>query len=256
MARSEGSREASTALWAPPEVPPCGAGECQPVRVTEFTPEDLLGPLNQLERKYAPEKLFVAGDPGLLRDGRRVSVIGSRNALPDALRRTRKLVRALVRHEVIVTSGLAAGVDTAAHRQAIASGGQTVAVLGTPVNRAYPKENAELHAEIVRAHAAVSQFPLGTQTRRGHFPQRNRTMALLSDATVIVAASEGSGTFYQAWEALRLGRDLLVMESLASRGVPVVADLLNSGARVLSDANLNHWLGHLPERGVEFESTL
>lgn len=256
MARSEGSREASTALWAPPEVPPCGAGECQPVRVTEFTPEDLLGPLNQLERKYAPEKLFVAGDPGLLRDGRRVSVIGSRNALPDALRRTRKLVRALVRHEVIVTSGLAAGVDTAAHRQAIASGGQTVAVLGTPVNRAYPKENAELHAEIVRAHAAVSQFPLGTQTRRGHFPQRNRTMALLSDATVIVAASEGSGTFYQAREALRLGRDLLIMESLASRGVAAVADLLNSGAQVLNDANLNHWLGQLPERGVEFESTL
>lgn len=79
-------------------------------------------------------------------------------------------------------------------------------------------------------------------------------MALLSDATVIVAASEGSGTFYQAREALRLGRDLLVMESLASRRVPVVADLLNSGAQVLSDANLHHWLGQLPERGFGFES--
>lgn len=221
--------------------------------MNEFAPADLLGPLNQLERKYAPEKLFVAGDPELLRTGRRVSVIGSRRASPDALRRTRKLVRALVRHDVIVTSGLAAGVDTAAHRQAIASGGRTVAVLGTPVQRAYPPENADLHAEIVRAHAAVSQFPPGTRTLRGHFPRRNRTMALLSAATVVVAASAGSGTFYQAWESLRLGRDLLVMESLVSRAVPEVADLLNSGAQVLSDANLNQWLGQLAQRGVEFD---
>ena len=224
--------------------------------MNEFAPEELLGSLNQIERKHAPANLFVAGDVGLLRAGRRVSVVGSRRASTDALRRTRKLVRALVRNEVIVTSGLAAGVDTAAHRQAIALGGQTVAVLGTPVNRVYPTENADLHAEIVRAHAAVSQFPVGTPTRRGHFPLRNRTMALLSDATVIVAARSGSGTFYQAWEALRLGRGLLIMESLASRGVPEVADLLKSGAQVLSDANLNHWLDHLPERVIEFDFEL
>lgn len=79
-------------------------------------------------------------------------------------------------------------------------------------------------------------------------------MALLSAATVIVAANRGSGTFYQAWEALRLGRDLLIMESLASRGVPEVANLLNSGAQVLSDANLNHWLGQLQDRSVAFGS--
>lgn len=254
MAQPEGSMEANVALWPASAVAAREAQKTQPIRFSEFAPEDLLGPLNRFERKYAPERLFVTGDPALLRTGRRVSVIGSRKASPDALRRTRKLVRALVRHEVIVTSGLAAGVDTAAHRQAIASGGRTVAILGTPVNRVYPKENADLYAEIARSHAAVSQFPLGTQTGRGHFPQRNRTMALLSAATVIVAASEGSGTFYQAWEALRLGRDLLVMESLVSRGLPEVADLLNSGAQVLNDANLNHWLGRLSERGVEFES--
>lgn len=256
MAQPESSMEANAAHWPASAVPARGTEKFRPIRFSEFAPEDLLGPLNQLKRKYAPEMLFVAGDPALLRTGRRVSVIGSRKASPDALRRTRKLVRALVRHEIIVTSGLAAGVDTAAHRQAIASGGRTVAVLGTPVNRVYPKENADLYAEIVRAHAAVSQFPLGTQTRRGHFPQRNRTMALLSAATVIVAASEGSGTFYQAREALRLGRDLLVMESLVSRGVLEVTDLLDSGAQILSDSNLNRWLGQLPERGVEFESHL
>ena len=256
MTRSESSREAGVATWHTAALPPRRGARSQPIRVSEFAPEELLGSLSQIERKHAPAKLFVAGDAGLLRNGRRVSVVGSRNASTDALKRTRKLVRALVRNEVIVTSGLAKGVDTAAHRQAIALGGQTVAVLGTPVNRVYPTENADLHAEIVRAHAAVSQFPVGTPTRRGHFPLRNRTMALLSDATVIVAARSGSGTFYQAWEALRLGRDLLIMESLASRDVPEVADLLESGAKVLSDANLNHWLGQLPERGFEFDSRL
>ena len=256
MTRSESSREAGVATWHTAALPPRRGARSQPIRVSEFAPEELLGSLSQIERKRAPAKLFVAGDAGLLRNGRRVSVVGSRNASTDALKRTRKLVRALVRNEVIVTSGLAKGVDTAAHRQAIALGGQTVAVLGTPVNRVYPTENADLHAEIVRAHAAVSQFPVGTPTRRGHFPLRNRTMALLSDATVIVAARSGSGTFYQAWEALRLGRDLLIMESLASRDVPEVADLLESGAKVLSDANLNHWLGQLPERGFEFDSRL
>ena len=231
-------------------------GESDVLRVTEFAPADLLGPLNQFEKKHAPEKLFVAGDDALLRSGRRVSVVGSRKASPEALRRTRKLVRELVRHEVAVTSGLAAGVDTAAHEEAIARGGRTVAVLGTPVNSVYPKENADLHAEIVRAHAAVSEFPLGTPTRRGHFPKRNRTMALLSDATVIVAANSKSGTFHQGWEALRLGRHLLIMESLVSSGVPEVAELMHYGAQVLSDDNLNYWLEHLPKRVAEFDFEL
>ena len=81
-------------------------------------------------------------------------------------------------------------------------------------------------------------------------------MALLSDATVIVAARSRSGAFYKTWEALRLGRDLLILESFASRGVPEVADLLKSGAQVLSDAKLNHWLDHLPERVIEFDIEL
>lgn len=229
------------------------SGKSQVPSVNEFAPEDLLGTLNQFERKHAPARLFVAGDDRLLRAGRRVSVVGSRQASPDALRRTRKLVRALVRHEVTVTSGLAAGVDTAAHEEAIAQGGRTVAVLGTPVDRVYPQENANLHAEIVRSHASVSQFPIGTPTRRGHFPKRNRTMALLSDATVIVAANSKSGTFHQGWEALRLGRHLLIMQSLVSSDVPEVAELMQYGGQELSDANLDHWLEHLPERFVEFD---
>lgn len=224
--------------------------------VVEFAPEDLLGPLNAVERKHAPQKLYVIGDEGLLRAGRRVSVVGSRKASSASLKRSRKLARALVAHDITVVSGLAAGIDTAAHRAAIEQGGRTIAVLGTPVQQAYPKENRDLHEQIMRDHAAVSQFPAGASVGRRNFPMRNRTMALLSNATVIVAAGQRSGTFHQGWEALRLGRDLLIMESLVSTKIPEIEQLINYGAQVLSDTNLTHWLSSIHERVVDLDLVL
>ena len=216
--------------------------------IREFVPQDLLGPLNSVERAYAPEKLYVLGNDGLLRSGRRVSVVGSRRASPDSLRRARRFAKSLVQRGVTVVSGLAAGIDTAAHTAAIENGGHTIAVLGTPVDVAYPRANRELHRRIALEHAAVSQFPVGASTQRRNFPMRNRTMALLSDATVIVAAGEDSGAVHQGWEALRLGRDLLLLESFANSGVSWAQDLLHYGAGVLNSRNLNRWLDALPER--------
>ena len=222
--------------------------ESSPFEVREFAVQDLLGPLNEVERKFAPERLFVAGNEGLLMSGRRVSIVGSRRATPDAIRRTRRLARILVSRGVTIASGLAEGIDTAAHTAAIECGGRTVAVLGTPVDRAYPKANSDLHREIVASHVAVSQFPPGAPVRPRNFPLRNRTMALLSDATVIVAAGEKSGTVHQGWEALRLGRDLLLLESLARSNIGWVGELADYGAEVLGDDNLEYWLDSLPER--------
>lgn len=224
--------------------------EASLVEVQGFAIEDLLGPLNEVERKFAPERLFVAGDEGLLKSGRRVSIVGSRRATSDAIRRTRKLTRILVARGVTIVSGLAEGVDTGAHRAAIECGGRTVAVLGTPADRAYPKSNSELHREIVDSHVAVSQFPRGTPVRPRNFPLRNRTMALISDATVIVAAGERSGTIHQGREALRLGRDLLLLESLARSNIAWVRELADCGAEVLRDSNLDYWLDSLPERAA------
>ena len=153
-------------------------------------------------------------------------------------------------------SGLAAGIDAAAHSAAIEHGGRTIAVLGTPVDVAYPKANTDLLREIVSSHVAVSQFPIGSSLRRHNFPMRNRTMALLSDATVIVTGGEHSGTVHQGWEALRLGRDLLLLESLAAKGFAWTQALLNHGAEVLSDENMNAWLDSLPERVVVDELDL
>lgn len=213
----------------------------------QVTPEELLGPLDEVERKHAPEQLWVRGDTSLLTRGARVSVVGSRKASEIGLRRATKLARLLVDAGVVVVSGLAEGIDWAAHTSAIQTGGRTVAVLGTPLAKSFPAKHRELQEEIGLDHLLVSQFAPGTRTLPGHFPMRNKTMALLSDATVIVEAGQTSGTVYQGWEALRLGRQLYVTESLAEQGLAWVQDLQAHGAQVLADSNRSLFLEGLPQ---------
>ena len=212
-----------------------------------ITPAEVIGALNDVELKYAPSQLFLAGNRDLLRGGRRVSVIGSRKASSQGLRRARVIARSLVEHGIVVVSGLAAGVDRAAHEAAIASGGQTIAVIGTPLDRCYPNENSELQRRIAREQLLISQFPAGYAVAPKNFPMRNRTMALLTDATVIVEATEKSGALLQGWETLRLGRLLFVLESAATD--PTLTwpkDLIQYGAQVLSRENLDIAWENLP----------
>lgn len=217
----------------------------------EYSPEDLLGPLNEVERKNAPKKLYAAGDVALLRNGPRVSVVGSRRASEEGIRRTRVLVKALVERHAVVVSGLAEGVDTAAHTATIELGGKTVAVLGTPLNETFPAKNRLLQAEIIAHHLAVSQFAIGYPGGKRNFPIRNRTMALLSDATVIVEAGETSGTLHQGWEALRLGRLLFFLESIAEDpNLSWPTKMIGYGAQVLTRDNLETVLENLPEHSV------
>jgi DNA processing protein len=116
---------------------------------------------------------------------------------------------------VVVVSGLAKGVDAAAHTGAISHDGHTVAVIGTPLDKAYPAENAALQESIWREHLLLTPFPSGQQVYRSNFPIRNRVMAALSDATVIIEASDTSGTLHQAAECQRLGRWLFIAKSVA-----------------------------------------
>lgn len=220
-----------------------------PSTFREARPEDLLGPLNDVEAKNAPKVLFVAGDLELLRSGRRISVVGTRDPSPEGLDRARAISALLVRRGITVVSGLAKGIDTAAHTTAMDLGGRTIAVLGTPLDVTYPAENRELQARIVRGHLAVSQFASGTRGGQKAFPIRNRTMALLTDATIIVEAGEGSGTLHQGWEALRLGRPLFLMESLVKRtDLSWPAEMLRFGAEVLNRENLDEALEEVPGR--------
>lgn len=202
----------------------------------DLTPSALLGrPLNEVERRNAPARLFAAGDLALLRGGTRIAVVGARKASPAGLRRARRLAAELVREGMVVVSGLAEGIDTAAHLAALDAGGRTVAVLGTPLDKAYPAKNHALQQRIMADHLAVSQFAPASPVGRGNFPRRNRLMALLSDATVIVEAGETSGALAQGWEALRLGRLLFILRS-AARDPALVwpGKMLAYGAQVLT----------------------
>lgn len=159
------------------------------------TPDDLL--------------LHYAGDISLLQR-HCVAVVGARNVTASGKDRTVRIAEDLARAGVVVVSGLAAGVDTAALNSAIRIGGRVVAVIGTPLDRVYPVNNRVLQEKIYRDHLLISQFPIGAYVGKSNFPQRNRLMAIISDATVVMEASDTSGTLHQAAECSRLGRWLLI----------------------------------------------
>lgn len=191
-------------------------------------------PAEHLQR--APRQLFVAGDTTLLHAPLRISIIGAREASPEGLRRAGKLATQLAEHAVVVVSGLADGIDAAAHRAAMAAGGRTLAVIGTPLDRCYPAKHASLQEEIYSEHLLVSQFAAGAKVSASSFPARNRTMAMLSHASVVVEASDSSGSLSQAAEVQRLGRPLFIMRSLAENGrLTWPAAFLKSGAQILDD---------------------
>lgn len=217
----------------------------------QYAPEEFFGDLSPIEAKNAPESFYLCGDPELLRTGTKVSVVGTRKPSAEGVRRTKVLVRVMVARGITVVSGLAMGIDTVAHATAMALNGKTIAVLGTPLNQCYPQQNRELLAEIKRHHLAVSQFPSNYPVQPKNFPIRNRTMAFISDATVIIEAGEKSGTLHQGWEALRLGRPLFILESvLKDTRLRWPQEMMRYGAQKLSKDNLDRALDHLPCRAL------
>ena len=176
--------------------------------------ENLIGPLNDVEKKFAPKELYVTGELSIPLPSPRVSVIGSRKASPEGLKTADKISKTLARHNVTIVSGLAEGIDTAAHMAAIEEGGCTIAVLGTPLDRFYPRKNRQLQETIMKHYLLISQFPIGYPIQPKNFVIRNRTMALISDASIIVEAGDASGSLHQGWEALRLGRPLFIWRAI------------------------------------------
>ena len=213
---------------------------------------DLLGrSLNPTETKNAPKQLYVEGSMGVPLPTPRVSVVGTRKPTKEGMEEARAVTEMLVNEDVTVVSGLAAGIDAVAHRTAIDAGGRTVAVLGTPLDRTYPASNRDLQNEVAANHLAVSQFPLGRQITKGNFVMRNRTMALISNASVIVEAGDGSGTLHQGWETLRLGRPLFVCHTAARARHGWFKEMEQYGAIILEDHR--DILDHVP-RGIQLEN--
>ncbi len=188
------------------------------------------------------EVLYYRGAIDLL-SSRSVSVVGARKATLEGRQRARKIAKILVENNITVMSGLAEGIDTAAHQAALEMGGRTIAVTGTPLNCVYPKANEELQAKIAREHLVISQVPFYQYSQqdyrrnRGFFPERNKTMSALSEATIIVEASDTSGSLIQARAAIEQGRKLFILKSCFERGLDWPLKFLKKGAIKLNESS-------------------
>jgi DNA processing protein len=184
----------------------------------------------------APLALAVAGDAALL-SRRAVAIVGARNASAGARLIAERLARELAEAGLAVVSGLARGVDTAAHEGALATGGLTVAAVAGGLDRPYPPQNAALQARIAEAGAVVAEAPLGTAAMAKLFPRRNRIVAGLSHGVVVVEAALKSGSLITARLALEAGRELFAVPGSPldprARGSN---DLLRQGATLVETA--------------------
>ena len=182
-----------------------------------------------------PITLYVKGDWQACFDAPCIGVVGSRRCSTYGANASEMLSRDLAANGVCVVSGLARGIDSAAHRGAIAAGGKTVAVLGTGIDNVYPKENAKLVDEILASGGAVvSQFPLGTPPLKDNFPYRNRIISGLSLGVLIVEASERSGSLITARLAMEQNREVLAVPgNITSRNSFGTNFLIKDGAKLV-----------------------
>jgi DNA processing protein len=181
----------------------------------------------------APAVLYVLGEPALLSEPQ-VAMVGSRNPTPAGRETARDFAVALARAGLIVTSGLALGIDAASHAGALDSDGETIAVLGTGLDEVYPAANGKLAERIARRGAVISEFPPGTPPLRMNFPHRNRIIAGLSLGTLVVEAACRSGSLITARLAGDAGRDVFAIpgsiRSELSRGCH---QLIRQGAKLV-----------------------
>lgn len=170
----------------------------------------------------APPVLYLVGDRGLLEHPRAAGVIGSRRGTERGRWQSRRLGRELARAEVCVVSGLALGVDAESHEGALAAEGPCIGVVATGVDRSYPAEHRRLHERLRAQGLLISEYPPGTAPQKYAFVARNRILAALAPALVVVEAGEGSGALSTVDFALQMGHEVLCypgpVDCVASRG--------------------------------------
>jgi DNA processing protein len=204
------------------------AWHAQGIRTTTF-----------LDAEYPPQLLSVHDFPPVIftkgtfsdADALSVAVVGTRGPSEGALRFIRDLTAILGSEGIPIVSGLARGVDTAAIRGSLASQNRTIGVIGTGLNRYYPTENRDLQDEVATNHLLISQFWPDAPPTRQSFPMRNHVMSAFASATVIIEASENSGTRIQARAAVKHGRPLILTRAVATQ-TRWGADLVDKGVDV------------------------
>lgn len=221
-------------------------------------------PRGLLETADPPTVLYVKGRADLL-NRPAIAVVGSRNATPQGVRNAEAFASALADAGLTIVSGLALGVDAAAHRGALAGGGDTVAVIGTGADRVYPARNRELAQAIAASGAIVSEFPLGTPAVAANFPRRNRIISGLALGVLVVEAAPESGSLITARLAGEQGREVFAIpgsiHSPLSRGchrlIREGAKLVESAADVLSEIGWSpRQPASTPPRGDDLDALL
>ena len=183
-----------------------------------------------------PAALFVDGDPGCLWQPQ-IAVIGSRNPTAGGLDHARDFATTLARKGMTITSGLASGIDTAAHTAALDAGAFTIAVNGTGLDQVYPNSSRMVAERIRLQGAMISELPLGSPPRRQHFPSRNRIISGLSLAVLVIEAGLNSGTLITARKAAEQGRDVFALPgSLHNPMAKGCHRLIREGARLVETA--------------------
>ncbi|WP_249262204.1 DNA-processing protein DprA [Leptospira alexanderi] len=200
-------------------------------KVTRFTFDSVLN--NSKSSGAIP--LFYKGDSTLLRR-RAVSIVGTRNPSKKGIDTAAAITEAVTKLGFVVVSGLAKGVDSVAHSTALIKG-STIAVLGTPIHKIYPAENKFLAEEISENGLIISMNLPHEEKGTYLFPRRNRLMALMTEATIVVEAGETSGVIHQAAECKRLHKKLIFSKSLVEQKYDWVSKFINSGALVAESSN-------------------
>lgn len=217
-----------------------------------WTPGDAEYPPLLFEITDPPPLLYYRGRPELARalsNRPAVGLVGTRHPSEYGQRWTRRLTQQLVAHDILVVSGLASGIDRYAHHQALDSGGQTIAVLGTGVDMVYPWSNRALQGRIAVEGLLLSEHANGTPPDRNHFPRRNRIIAGLSRAVVVTEAPTRSGALITARLANDYGRDIFALPGSLDNPCSLgCLELINQGAQmILDETTLIRELGQLPD---------
>ena len=189
------------------------------------------------ECQDAPSFLFGLGDPSCF-DCPAIAIVGSRRPSLDGLQLAERFAFELAKAGFVIVSGLAQGIDTAAHKGALAAGGRTIAVMATGIDAVYPPTNRELSLGVAESGAVVTEFLPGSSPKRHHFRRRNRTISGLSIATVVIEAGVPSGTLITATAAAEQGRDVYALPwSINHKQGEGCLKLLLEGALLATDPN-------------------
>lgn len=198
----------------------------------KFYPKDLL------KLDSPPIVLYTRGDKNLLKEKNKIAIVGTRKITSYGKGVTEKIASDLAVSGVVIVSGMALGVDATAHKVTLVVKGKTIAVLGSGIDVAYPRENQVLYRQIVECGLVISEYPPGVQSSKGTFPARNRIIAAISTGTLVTEAAKDSGSLITATYAKKLEKKVFAVPgpitSLMSQGT---LKLIKEGAQVVSDAS-------------------